>query len=103
ASRRPRRCPPPATMRAHGLVLDDIRIEVAGRTLVALSAEVPPGRVLTVMGPSGSGKSALLAFVGGFLDGPFRAQGRVFAGTVELTQLPSEHPHARILFHYAPV
>ena len=85
-------------MSAHGLVLDDIRIEVAGRPLVALSAEVPPGRVLTVMGPSGSGKSALLAFVGGFLDGPFRAQGKVFAGGVELTRLPPEDRHAGVLF-----
>src|SRR5690349_16626290 len=85
-------------MNANGLVLEEIRIELAGRLLVALSAEVASGEVLTLMGPSGSGKSAVLAFIGGFLDGAFRAEGKVFAGGVELTRLPPEDRHAGILF-----
>ena len=50
------------------------------------------------MGPSGSGKSSLLAYIGGFLDPMFRATGKVFVGGVELTALPAEERHAGILF-----
>lgn len=81
-----------------GLRLDDVSISVGGRPLVDVDRRVRPGEVLTVMGPSGSGKSALLAFIGGFLDPAFTATGRVFVSGVELTALPAEDRHAGILF-----
>jgi putative thiamine transport system ATP-binding protein len=81
-----------------GLFLDTVSIALNGRTLLALTRRVSPGEVLTLMGPSGSGKSALLAYIGGFLDPAFRATGKVFADGVELTALPAEERHAGILF-----
>ena len=81
-----------------GLRLDNVSISVGGRPLVDVDRRVRPGEVLTVMGPSGSGKSALLAFIGGFLDPAFTATGRVFVSGVELTALPAEDRHAGILF-----
>ena len=51
-----------------GLRLDGVRIALGQRDLLAVDAVVPPGSVLSVMGPSGSGKSSLLAYIGGFLD-----------------------------------
>ncbi|MGN6466916.1 MAG: ATP-binding cassette domain-containing protein [Rhizobiaceae bacterium] len=81
-----------------GLRLDDVSISIGGRPLVDVDRRVRPGEVLTVMGPSGSGKSALLAFIGGFLDPAFTATGRVFVSGVELTALPAEDRHAGILF-----
>jgi putative thiamine transport system ATP-binding protein len=81
-----------------GLRLDDVSISIGGRPLVNVDRRVRPGEVLTVMGPSGSGKSALLAFIGGFLDPAFTATGRVFVSGVELTALPAEDRHAGILF-----
>jgi putative thiamine transport system ATP-binding protein len=81
-----------------GLRLDEVSISIGGRPLVNVDRRVRPGEVLTVMGPSGSGKSALLAFIGGFLDPAFTATGRVFVSGVELTALPAEDRHAGILF-----
>ena len=73
-------------------------IALQGRRLISITHAVAAGEVLTIMGPSGSGKSSLLAFVGGFLDRPFQATGAVFAGQVDLTALPAEQRHVGILF-----
>ena len=78
--------------------LDDVSIHLDGRTLLALSARVESGETLTLMGPSGSGKSSLLAFIGGFLAPDFEASGRVFVDEVELTRLPPARRHVGILF-----
>ena len=85
-------------MTDQGLYLDRVSIALNGHTLLALTSHVEPGCVLTIMGPSGSGKSSLLAYIGGFLDPMFRATGKVFVGGVELTALPAEERHAGILF-----
>lgn len=81
-----------------GLFLDEVSIALNGRVLVAVTRRIAPGEVLTVMGPSGSGKSSLLAYIGGFLDPAFRANGRIFVGDIELTALAAEERHAGILF-----
>ncbi|WP_420407662.1 ATP-binding cassette domain-containing protein [Hoeflea sp.] len=81
-----------------GLVLEQVRIALAGRELVSISARVARGETLTVMGPSGSGKSTLLAYLGGFLDPAFSASGAVRVDGVDLTGLAAEQRHAGILF-----
>jgi putative thiamine transport system ATP-binding protein len=83
------------------LILDDVTISLDGKQLVAVSARVEPGAVLTIMGPSGSGKSSLVAYIGGFLDPVFDATGRVLSGETDLTGLPAEQRHAGILFQDA--
>ncbi|CAN7276133.1 ATP-binding cassette domain-containing protein [Pararhizobium sp. LjRoot238] len=81
-----------------GLYLDEISISLAGRTLLRISATVRPGDILTVMGPSGSGKSALLAYLGGFLDPVFTGSGRVLIDGRDLTGIPAEKRQAGMLF-----
>ncbi len=81
-----------------GLHLDAISIGLHGRTLLYLSAVVRPGDVLTVMGPSGSGKSALLAYLGGFLDPVFTANGRLSIDGSDLTGIPAENRRCGMLF-----
>ncbi|WP_309086369.1 ATP-binding cassette domain-containing protein [Chelativorans sp.] len=66
--------------------------------LVELTHHVPPGEVLTVMGPSGSGKSSLLAYLAGFLDPAFTASGRALVDGIEITALPAEERLAGMLF-----
>ncbi|MBP1858829.1 ATP-binding cassette domain-containing protein [Rhizobium herbae] len=81
-----------------GLHLEAISIRLHGRTLLSLSALVRPGDILTVMGPSGSGKSALLAYLGGFLDPVFKASGRISIDGLDLTGIAVEHRRCGMLF-----
>ena len=80
------------------LRLEQVRIALAGRLLVEVDAEIGPGEVLTLMGPSGVGKSTLLAFIAGFLDPAFAAGGRVSLAGRELTTLPAEARRVGLLF-----
>jgi putative thiamine transport system ATP-binding protein len=81
------------------LSLHSISISLREHTLLAgLDCTVPPGEVVTVIGPSGSGKSSLLAFVGGFLDKAFTASGEVLVGGEPVTHLPPEERRLGILF-----
>ncbi|WP_349436560.1 ATP-binding cassette domain-containing protein [Pararhizobium sp. A13] len=84
--------------KADGLHLDEISISLAGRTLLWLSATVSPGDILTVMGPSGSGKSALLAYLGGFLDPVFTGSGRILIDGRDVAGIPAEKRQAGMLF-----
>lgn len=75
------------------LELEALRLRQGDFTLEA-SLSVPPGGVTAVMGPSGGGKSTLLAVVGGFL-APER--GRVLWEGRDLGGLaPAERPVAML-------
>ncbi|KQQ33221.1 ABC transporter ATP-binding protein [Rhizobium sp. Leaf306] len=82
----------------NGLSLSNVLIRMGDVSLIALTAEVPPGSVFTVMGPSGSGKSTLLSFIGGFLDPVFDAKGKVSVDGVDLLSLEPQARRAGILF-----
>jgi len=84
-----------------GLVLRDVTIWLNGDELLRLDAAVRPGEVLTVMGPSGVGKSTLLAYVGGFLGGDFRASGKILLNGRDVTGLPAERRGIGLLFQDA--
>ena len=78
---------------AEPLSIRDVRIALPDRELIRnLSIDIAPGQVVTVMGASGSGKSSLLAYIGGFLQTPFVATGEV---TIGARRLNDEPPHAR--------
>jgi putative thiamine transport system ATP-binding protein len=81
-----------------GLSLQNIRIALNGRTLVAVDTHIAQGEILTVMGPSGSGKSSLFAFLAGFLDPIFQASGRVLVDGTDLTNKPAHKRHLGLLF-----
>ena len=54
-----------------------------------LTLEVPAGTVHTVMGPSGSGKSSLLAAVCGTLDAGLQFEGRITLNDLRIDTLPT--------------
>ena len=81
------------------LSLRDVRIALPDRELIRhLSIDIAPGQVVTVMGASGSGKSSLLAWIGGFLQAPFVATGAVCIGARRLNDEPPHARRAGILF-----
>jgi putative thiamine transport system ATP-binding protein len=84
---------------AESLELRGVSLSLGGRRLIdAFDARIGPGECLTVMGPSGSGKSSLLAWLAGTLDAAFSATGSVRIGTDDLTSLPPEHRRLGLLF-----
>lgn len=75
------------------------RLATASTTLVRdLDLRVGPGVIHTVMGPSGSGKSSLLAAVCGTLAPALRFEGRITLQGRRLEQLATEHRRVGILF-----
>jgi putative thiamine transport system ATP-binding protein len=86
---------------ARGLGLRDIAIWLDGECLVSLTASILPGEVLTLMGPSGVGKSTLLAFIGGFLGRDFSASGSILLNGRDVTALPPERRTIGLLFQDA--
>lgn len=81
------------------------RLGTAQRALVtALRLEVGPGQILTLMGPSGSGKSSVLAAIAGTLGAVAEgAQALRFDGTVmldgqDLTQRPTAQRGIGLMF-----
>lgn len=82
-----------------GLQLQGLRLWLGDRLLVdRLDASVGPGEVLALMGPSGSGKSSLLAHLCGLLEPPLRGEGQVWLGDRPLHALPAEQRRLGLLF-----
>ena len=81
------------------LQLESVTISVHGRTLIrGLSANIEPGGVLAVMGPSGSGKSSLLAWIAGTLAPPFEARGALRLDGADLAARPIQQRRIGLLF-----
>lgn len=81
------------------LELSGVELQLHGHVLVPrLQARVAPGEVLAVMGPSGSGKSSLLAFVAGLLQPPLAASGRVRLDGQDITDRPTEQRRVGLMF-----
>jgi putative thiamine transport system ATP-binding protein len=83
---------------ALGLRLQGLRLMRGDTLLAALDLSIPPGRVATVMGPSGVGKSTLLAAIVGAVPTGFRMTGRVLLDGRDLTGLPPEARRIGLLF-----
>jgi putative thiamine transport system ATP-binding protein len=82
------------------LELADVTITAPGATapMLALSAQVASGEVLSIMGPSGVGKSTLLAWLTGTLPAGFVATGTAMLDGRDITHLPAMARRVGILF-----
>lgn len=81
------------------LVLQQVELAIAGQHLLGpLDVSIEPGQIVAVMGPSGTGKSSLLAHLCGVLPVNFSAHGRVLLGGDDITRLPPEARRLGILF-----
>jgi len=81
-----------------GLGLDRLAVLLNGRALFRLSFSAEPGEIVTVMGPSGSGKSSLLAAICGTLDPVFEIAGHILLEGCRIEAKPPELRRVGILF-----
>ena len=81
-----------------GLALRDVVITKGAAPLLSITRNIAPGDVLTLMGPSGVGKSTLLSFVTGTLAPDFRASGAVWLNGEDITHVPAHQRRIGILF-----
>lgn len=69
--------------------------------LLSLNEQVNGGEILTVMGPSGSGKSSLLNWLTGTLPTGFNASGEVWLNGKNINNLPAHLRHIGVLYQDA--
>lgn len=81
-----------------GLDVRNLTITLNGAPLVAVNTTVAPGQVVTIMGPSGVGKSTILAAITGSLAPAFRLTGQVILNGTDVTRLPPPARRIGILF-----
>jgi putative thiamine transport system ATP-binding protein len=81
------------------LTLQDLSLSIAGRILVQpFSLSIAAGDIVTMMGPSGSGKSSILSYIGGDLPEAFLATGDVLLHSKPLNAQPPERRQIGRLF-----
>lgn len=81
------------------LELIDVSLWIENRVLVQpFSFSIAAGEIVTLMGPSGSGKSSVLSYIGGDLAHSFVGQGRVVLNGNPMLTLPPEQRKIGRLF-----
>lgn len=80
------------------LVLQGLTVTLGGQRLVALDVTVERGEVLTLMAPSGAGKSSALGAIIGTLPPAFAISGRVLLGGADVGHLPTRLRRIGLLF-----
>lgn len=81
-----------------GLILKDVCITGGARTVIEVDCHVTPGEVVTIMGPSGVGKSTLLSYVTGRLPPAFDGMGRIILDGTDITDTAPHKRRIGILF-----
>ena len=80
------------------LSLNHFSLKLGDKTLIQdLSFDIQKGEVLSIMGPSGIGKSSLLHYLSGTLDRSLNAQGDILLDEQKLQHLAPQERHVGLL------
>lgn len=83
------------------LQIKNLQLYRQGELLLSLNEQIAGGEILTVMGPSGSGKSSLLNWLTGILPNGFTATGDIWLNDENVSDLPTHLRHIGVLYQDA--
>nr|WP_317199389.1 ATP-binding cassette domain-containing protein [uncultured Psychrobacter sp.] len=83
------------------LQIKELQLYRQSELLVSLNEQVQGGEILTIMGPSGSGKSSLLNWITGTLPSGFSAIGDIWLGGENVSHLPTHLRRIGVLYQDA--
>ena len=83
------------------LYIKDLQLFRQHERLLHINEHIMGGEILTVMGPSGSGKSSLLNWLTGTLASDFTATGSVWLNDNDVTHLPAHLRRIGVLYQDA--
>lgn len=83
------------------LLIKDLQLFRQKDLLLCLNEQVNGGEILTIMGPSGSGKSSLLNWLTGTLAHSFHASGEVWLNGHNVSHLPTHLRQIGVLYQDA--
>ncbi|MGP4970841.1 ATP-binding cassette domain-containing protein [Psychrobacter aquimaris] len=83
------------------LQIKNLQLYRQGELLLSLDEQITGGEILTIMGPSGSGKSSLLNWLTGILPNGFTATGDIWLNDKNLSHLPTHLRQIGVLYQDA--
>ncbi|MBA2057653.1 ATP-binding cassette domain-containing protein [Psychrobacter cryohalolentis] len=83
------------------LEIRNLQLFREGHLLLQLNEQIEGGDILTIMGPSGSGKSSLLNWMTGTLPSGLSATGEVWLHGQNISHLPAHLRHIGVLYQDA--
>ena len=83
------------------LEIKNLQLFREDKLLLQLDAQIEGGDILTIMGPSGSGKSSLLNWMTGTLPSGLSATGEVWLHGQNISHLPAHLRHIGVLYQDA--
>jgi putative thiamine transport system ATP-binding protein len=83
------------------LQIKNLQLFRQSELLLSLNEQVKGGEILTIMGPSGSGKSSLLNWLTGTLNNSFQANGEVWLNGENVTDYQPHLRHMGVLYQDA--
>lgn len=83
------------------LQIKNLQLYRQDELLLSLDEQIVGGEILTVMGPSGSGKSSLLNWLTGTLPNGFTATGEVWLNNENVSHLPTHLRQIGVLYQDA--
>ena len=83
------------------LQIKNLQLYLQDQLLLSLNEQVNGGEILTIMGPSGSGKSSLLNWLTGTLASSFSATGEVLLNGQNVSTLPTHLRGIGVLYQDA--